>query len=188
MTDFSTDPVHNTIQEGIKEDIRVVIDHGRWRAAIILIYAGMDAMAVLNMPANQSDVTATDFIAWASNYIRFPGKEQITGEDFYGARCAMLHAYTAYSRMSRQGRCRLIGYSEISPVVNGAQLDVIDDPSLDPNFVMTSVTALRDAFFLGIDRFLVDVFSNKAKAAVAEERLKKFTHLYDRQQGHFGEP
>jgi hypothetical protein len=53
---------------------------------------------------------------------------------------------------------------------------------------MTSVTALRDALFRGVDRFLVDVFSNKAKAVVAEERLKTFTHLYDRQQGHFGEP
>jgi hypothetical protein len=36
-----------------------------------------------------------------------------------------------------------------------------------------SVHALADAFFLGVDKFLVDLFADEKKAPIAEQRLKK---------------
>jgi hypothetical protein len=62
MTDITRDPIHNAIQNGIKEDIRVTFEHDRIRAGLILIYSGMDAMATLEMPDGQTDVRAGDFI------------------------------------------------------------------------------------------------------------------------------
>lgn len=50
MMDYSRDHVHNAIQEGIKEDIRVAFEHKRYRATVILIYAGMDAMGPDGFP------------------------------------------------------------------------------------------------------------------------------------------
>src|SRR5580704_4026785 len=114
MVELSHDPIANAIQDGIKGDIELALSNGRLRATVILIYAGMDAMAVLDMPAGQEEVTRTDFIKWTTRYIRFNCKQQIAGADFYGARCAMLHGYTIKSRMSGAGKCRMIGYMDES--------------------------------------------------------------------------
>jgi len=177
MADFSTDPVQNAIQNGIKEDIACALEHDRWRAAIILIYAGMDAMAYLDMPAGQDDVTRVDFVRWADRFLRFPCIEQIGGADFYGARCAVLHAYGAVSRMSRAGQCRVVGYMDKSiPAVRF-------DRAISPDLVMVSIPALKDAFFAAVDAFLVAAFADKAKAAVIEERLLNLIVVFKR-EGH----
>ena len=50
------------------------------------------------------------------------------------------------------------------------------DPRIRADFVIVSVHALAHAFFTGIDKFLVDLFSDSAKAKVAEERFKWMNH------------
>jgi len=87
MSDLKHDPIINAIQKGIKDDIEFNQSAGRFRATLLLIYAAIDAMAFLNMPANQSDVTRKDFIDWAERYLKFPCKIQLKGSDLYGARC-----------------------------------------------------------------------------------------------------
>ena len=52
MSDLKYDPVINAIQRGIKDDIDFNHNAERFRATILLIYAAMDAMAFLNMPAS----------------------------------------------------------------------------------------------------------------------------------------
>ena len=103
MTNLQRDPIINAVQNGIKRDIEVALTNERYRAATILIYAGMDAMAFLNMPAGHTEVSRDDFIRWAERYVRFPCREQLTGADLYGARCAMLHAYGVVSRIVEPG-------------------------------------------------------------------------------------
>lgn len=170
MTALIRDPIINVINEGIKRDIRVALDNKCYRAATILIYAAMDAMAYLGIPESQEEVGKADFITWAAAHIRLPGKEQLTGEDLYGARCAMLHAYGVRSRMSRGGRCRLIGYMDKSnpPLRYNA--------TVSQELVLVSVPALADALFAGIDRYLVAIFSDKRRGALVEERLKGLVH------------
>lgn len=172
MNDFQRDPIINAIQNGIKRDIEIALANERFRATVILIYAGMDAMAFLDMPSGQEEVTRLDFIRWTERYIRFPCKEQLRGVDLYGARCAMLHVYGAVSRLSRVGKCRVIGY------VDQSAPEVRYNPSAFPNLVLVSIAALKNAFFTGIDDFLVNAFADKAKAPVMEERLRTFTHIF----------
>lgn len=172
MTDLKRDPIINAIQNGIKRDIEVALTNERYRAATILIYAGMDAMAFLNMPASQTEVSRDDFIRWAERYVRFPCREQLTGADLYGARCAMLHAYGVVSRMSRAGNCRMIGYLDQSLP------EVRYNPSVAADLVLVSITALKEAFFRGLDDFLIDAFANKSKAPIIEERLRTFVHVF----------
>ena len=172
MTDLQRDPIINAIQNGIKRDIEVALTNERYRAATILIYAGMDAMAFLNMPAGHTEVSRNDFIRWAERYIRFPCREQLTGADLYGARCAMLHAYGVVSRMSRAGECRMIGYMDQSlPQVRY-------NPSVAPDLVLVSISALKEAFFKGIDSFLVEAFADRGKAPIIEKRLQTFIHIF----------
>lgn len=172
MTDLQRDPIINVIQNGIKRDIEITLSNNCLRAAVILIYAGMDAMAFLDMPSDKSEVTRDEFIRWADRYIRFPCKEQLSGADLYGARCAMLHAYGARSRLSRSGKCRIVVHVHIDKFVP----EVRYNPSGSADRVYVSILALKEAFFTGIDNFLVAVFSDKNKAKIAEERLQTFVH------------
>lgn len=136
-------------------------------SAAILILSAIDAMAFLSMPEARDDVTRGDFIAWADKYIRFPGSEQLTGVDLYGARCAMLHCYGVRSRMSRRGECRMVGYmDESTPPIRF-------NPEVSKELVLVSLPALRDAVFQGIDRFLIDLFKNpnSEEARTANDRL-----------------
>lgn len=118
------------------------------------------------MPSGQMDVTGKDFIDWADRYIEFPCKDQLSGSDLYGARCAMVHTYSVYSKMSREGKVKLIGYMDKSVP------EVRYNPAVNKDLVLVSVPGLAEAFFKGIDRFLVDVFSNKDRPPIVEERLR----------------
>lgn len=167
MIDLTKNPIFNVIQNGIKKDIDITSNNNCLRATLILIYSGIDTMAFLDMPAGQNDVTRNDFIKWTNNYIKFPCKNQVTGEDLYGARCGLLHTYSVESKMSRGGLCRMIIYADnLNP-------EVRYNPSIDPNVVMISIKALKEAFFNGINKFLGDSFADAEKTKTIEERLSK---------------
>jgi len=159
-TGFSEDPVINALHKGIRRGINVTIENNCISSAVVLILSAIDTMAYLAMPETQEDVTRKDFVEWAEKYIRFPGREQLTGLDLYGARCAMLHSFGAQSRLSREGQCRVILWT--APAVPS----ILSQPHV-PGYVLVAVDALRDALFLGMDRFLIDIYkeplSNRAK-------------------------
>ena len=168
MTSLDKDPVINAIYKGIKAGIEVTLNNECLSSCVILIYAGIDSMAYLDMSPSQSEVTSGDFVQWVDKYMRFPCREQLNGADLYGARCAMLHQYGVESRMSREGKCRVVGYMD-----KGVP-EIRYDSSVSKDHVFVSVPALKNAFFAGIDKFLVDVFSNKTRAETVEARLKNF--------------
>ena len=170
MTYTSKDPIVNVVYEGIKRGIRVALDNQCYGSAVILILSGMDTMAYLGMLQSQQDVRREDFVNWAKRYMQFPCAEQLSGDDLYGARCGILHSYSSVSRRSRQGRCRQIGYMDQSvPEVRYA-------PHVSRELVLVSLPALAEAFLGGLDRFLVDLFSDTKRAPVAERRFKRLVH------------
>jgi len=163
------DPIVNVIQNGIKRDIDVLIQNKCLRGAVILILAGIDAMAYLGMPADRTNVDRKDFIAWVDRWLRFPSAEQLTGGDVYGARCAMLHSYGIVTRMVRRGECRMLGY------MNRSKPEIRSDPE-HPKMALVSVEGLRDAFFKGIDEFLDYTLAGTKRKAAAEERIQPMVH------------
>jgi hypothetical protein len=169
------DPLTNLIEIGIKHGIRVTIDNHAYAAAVQLIYSGMDTMAFLGMQSNQEDVKRNDFVTWVDRYVDLETDVQPNGLDFYGARCSMLHTHGVVSRLNRQGDCRKIVYVESDP------RKVIYDPSIDPDVFLLSIESLQVAFFRGIDRFLIDIFSDRNRAAAAESRLQWFCNTIRRQ-------
>ena len=178
MAKLEDDPIINAIHKGIKRDIEIALNNNCLRAAVMLIYAGMDAMAFLDMPEAQPEVKKKDFIFWAERYVHFPCEQQLTGSDLYGARCSMLHAYGAVSRTSKVGKCRLIGYMNRSvPEIRYSTAEHLR------HVVLVSIPALKDAFFKGIDKFLIDAFSNRKKAKIVEKRLKTFIHQFPYKAG-----
>jgi hypothetical protein len=166
MSKWSEDSVTNVVYQQIKPSIQVALDNQCWEAAVILIYAGIDAMAYLNMPADQIDVKRQDFVDWANGYISFPCKEQPTGLELYSGRCGMLHTYSTFSKLTREGGCRVIGYTdEMYP-------EVCYESEIDPTLVLVSIPALARAFYEGLDQFLPELFSDREKAPIAEQRFE----------------
>jgi hypothetical protein len=176
MTDLSKDPIVNAIYKGIKGGIRVALENECYGSAVVLILSGIDAMAYLSMPAGQQDVTRNDFVAWVDKYIHFPCREQLTGWDLYGARCGMLHNFSTISKLSRDGQCRQVGYMDRSIP------EVRYDPKVDKDFVLVSIEALAEAFFKGVDKFLIDVYSNKQSAKLADERFQLIVQTFPVQE------
>ncbi len=170
MTDLARDPIINVIYNDIKGPIRFLLDNHFEPAAVKLTYAGIDTMAYLGMPSSQTDVTREDFVKWAERYIHFPCKEQLSGLDLYGARCSVLHAHSSASKLSRGGKCRMVGY------VDQRVPEVAYQPEVSKEFVIVSIRGLVEAFFTGIDWFLIDLFVNREKATVAENRLQNMLH------------
>lgn len=81
----------------------------------------------------------------------------------------MLHNYGVVSKLTRQGKCRMVGYMDKSIP------EVIYDP-VDKDLVMVSITGLAEAFFRGVDRFIIELFGDPAKAPLAQQRLRKLVH------------
>lgn len=169
MAELDKDGVINAINDGIRHGIKVVIDNGCFGSVVILIFSGMNAMAFLGMPKGQKGVSRGDFISWAKRYIKFPCRDQLSGANMYGARCGILHNYSSNSRMPWNGECRIVGYMDRSVP------EVRYNPEFSKEQVLVSVQALAEAFFRGVDQFLIDLFSD-------EEWLRKLVHClpYDR--------
>jgi hypothetical protein len=163
------DPFINAVHRGIKRDIDIAMDNRCFRAVVILTYAGIDAMGYTTLPPGEEEVTRDHFIAWSKRYIRFIGSEQITSEELYAARCAVLHTYGVESKLSRRGACRKVGYYEginVPPIMSGG--------ASAPDCVWVTVTALRDAFFRGIDDYADEASRNPDRWAQIEVRLHNF--------------
>ena len=169
--ELGKDPVINSIYNGIKKDIKVALDNECYTAALILIFAGIDAMANLSRPENQTDVKQEDFVRWVNSYIKIDGCKRITGEDLYSSRCAVIHTYGVDSRRTRDGSAKRLIYKV------GGYPSVDYNPSVSNNLLCLDILVLADAFFKGIDKFVVNMFADTQKKDIFEDRLKKILRI-----------
>jgi len=79
--------------------------------ALALIYCGIDVLANLSRPADNSEVMKPDFVNWAERYMKCEELLAVSGLDLYAARCGILHTYTMDSRLSTTGRAKPILYA-----------------------------------------------------------------------------
>ena len=171
---IDADPFITAVPRGITRDLDVAMANKCFRAAILLIYAGIDAMGYTTLPPGREEVTRADFIDWAEKYIHFPGPEQLSGLELFAARCAVLHTYGVESKLSRSGVCRKIGYFDGQNVP-----PIMLDRALEPDWVFVTFTALRDAFFQGIDDYANEASADPARWAQIEARLHNFLQDLD---------
>jgi hypothetical protein len=169
----SREPIENVVHQGIKRGVSVALENTCFRAALILTMCGIDALAFTSAPDGQADVTRADFVAWAERYIKLDGP--LSGLELYAARCGLLHNYGIESQLTRNGVRRVGYFSGLGrPFVRA-------DPVISDTLVMVSVEGFVDAFFRGVDRFLIEVLGDPLRRPVAEGRLRQCVH--ELQQG-----
>ena len=169
----SENPIHNVIQFQIKGGIRVCFEHKHYTSAVKLIFAGMDTMAYLSLPPERITVKSSHFVNWAETYIRFPGKMQFTGKELYAARNSALHTHSAHVSKDSRDRRRSIMYA------NNMEPPIRESPNTSQPFVIVSLRHLMNAFFEGVDRFLIEAYNDPVKAAAIESRFRNIFHHYD---------
>ena len=171
---FSSDLLINAIYQGIKRDIQVAYENECYRAVLILIYCGVDAMAYLDMPPNQAKLDKQNFIQWAERYLSPKLSNQtthITGDELYSARCAVVHTYGTESIKTKSGEVRRIGH------IAGGNLPIAWAPEVNTDTVLLRLESLRDAFFTAIDEFLVESYADKQKQPILNIRLETLLNI-----------
>ena len=164
------DPLFNAVYRGIKAGITKTFDEKLLGSSLILIYTGIDTMAWLDMPPNQTGVTRRDFINWVEAYFDQRFLKQITGEELYSARCAVVHTYTVESSMTQSGTRVLLYKLGGTPPVNYV-------PAVAPDHVGLDMRYLKDTFFQAIDTFLMKAFADKKKGALIDQRAQKLLNV-----------
>ena len=166
MANTADESLYNVLLNGIIKDVNDARARKSYRATLILVYSGIDAMAHLTMPAGKDKVTRADFVTWAENYLRFRGTDKqptlaLPGLELYAARCALVHTYSAEADLHKEGKVkRQIGYGdEFLPEV--AHKDDVE------HLVMVSIRGLVDAFSRGIAATLQDIKGDEERAPAA---------------------
>lgn len=141
--------------------------------ALLILYAGIDIMASLNRPESRSEVNPSDFLEWADRYLLHGTHLACSSEDLYGARCGLMHTYTAESRSSRSGKANQIWYAWGTGRVDDLQ-ELIDAADDVPSAVAVHVDDLFHAFRRGVKLFKRSLYDDPKKANLVYERANKF--------------
>jgi hypothetical protein len=156
-------------------------------SALIVLYATIDALAwQVSGPQKIDDDTDEreydkgtrgDFIAWVERYL-LPGSErfvrrEVTGMDFYAARCGLLHAGKAESELWFKGKAQRLYYC-----YGDAQVEVLQD-AMDRTAegIAVYVDGLFLAFVDGVKECIAEVSRDSKRLELAAERSSKLFRL-----------
>lgn len=138
--------------------------------ALILVYAMIDTLGWVNRPEAKDSSDRHDFMAWVNAFLLPAPGINATAEDLYAARCAVVHAHSFESTMSKAGKARQILYSHGKAdhrileqvAANHAATDVAVK-------IETLIAALNSAF----EKFKTALSANPAHAQLVNERATK---------------
>lgn len=157
-------------------------ERGLHLPALMILYAGIDAMAWAGRPRGSPDVTRQNFIDWCERYL-LPGTELgCNGADLYGARCSILHSSTPESRMSRGGDARELFYAWGTNSDEDLQADIrVVNPAATT--IAVHIDDLLEAFAKGCNRFFAAARNHAELLCLLRERSRKMFKGYGRQSG-----
>jgi hypothetical protein len=150
----SDHPIVSALANGIVREVHENRKAGLVRAALILMYCGIDQVAFLGLPAGVGSSNRTYFAQWVEKYMFTKGHPVLTGMDLYAARCALAHKYGSTSELHEAGKVtRELVYGIGGPAV------AYYSPQ-QPGLVVVDVNLLVDAFIKGVSKFCDDVMNS----------------------------
>jgi len=123
-------------------------------------------LAHLDRPQDKAEGSAEDFIQWAGRYLLPHLPEGIPAQEIYSTRCAILHSLGVESRWTRVGRVRKVGFTV------GGGPPIAYNPKIDPTMVIINLELLVEAFFAGVDKYIVEAFADSKRRPIVEKRLQ----------------
>ena len=140
------------------EATRLVYDKKLYGHLMVLIYSAIDSMGLLNSPPNKKYAEGASFKGWVKTYLLNNPEIQFNEEDFWAARCAVLHTFTSKSRLSSEGKAREIKYFSFqkdSPIAKAVfeATNEIDNGAHVPAHIEGTYIAFLD----GLEKFASDL-------------------------------
>jgi hypothetical protein len=163
------DAVATNIEEHVAA-IRLCFDNHLHMPALALIYCGIDVLANLCRPAENSEVKSSDFIGWAERYMECQKYLGVSGVDLYGARCGVLHTYTMDSRLSAKGHAKRILYAWGNRNPDDA-MNLLR--RLERTEVVIKIEQLFEAFLRGIGLFGKAIDDDPGLRSIIAQRGRK---------------
>jgi len=139
---------------------------------LILLYSGIDIMAWLDRKKSHPDVKGSDFIRWTKSYILPNLCVSCEAIDLFGARCSLLHSYTAESRLSRVRKAKKIFYAW-GPK-RAEELQYVLNRSGKEHIVVLDVGELFSSFQKGIQDFVLFLQQDSNRFKLVNDRSIKF--------------
>lgn len=164
MSEPSNHPIVTIITEGILKELDAIRKAGHCRAAIILLYCGIDQISFLARRPDCNSGRAA-FVSWVEQYLKLEGDTTVTGMELYAARCAQVHKYGSVAELHTDGKVS-------RQVIHGGGLPkaVIFQPG--QNLVLVDTDYAIDKFIDGTMEFFRDVVEgDPAYRELVNERL-----------------
>lgn len=151
--------------------IELCLQEKMYVPSFMLIYAGIDGMAWLQLAKERYNVTPSDFINWVKQYLLPDSKLRCSGVDLYAARCGLLHTGTPGSSQTRSGSgiARKLFYQ----IEDGRILVHMSRRDKTPP-IFVDVRELSQSFETAILRFKAQIETNPGLADVVYERARDY--------------
>lgn len=156
----------------IIKSIEICLNEKLQIPSLILLYSGIDIMGWLNHPVSMDHRSKEDFIRWVDDYL-LPNKNiRCKAVDLYAARCGIIHSYSFFSKLSKEGEAKEIFYSWGPANVKSLQNDLDRRYKKPP--VAIHINDFLDAFKEGIEKFKLSIKSDKEKGKIVYARARKY--------------
>lgn len=133
--------------------------------ALALLYTAMDVLASLERRDDEG--VRQSFTRWVDKFIVQPGSVPCNALELYGARCGVLHTYTADSDLFKKGHVRQLYYAwgtESSATLQRS-IDALGKPA-----VAIHVDELVDAFRQGVANYFDEIAADPVRLQTIEPR------------------
>ncbi len=100
---------------GLVSEIKRCEAAGATASAVAMSFICIDTLAFLSLPAARDKQGRADFVAWVDTYLKGHENQpyQYHGLDVYGARCAVLHAFSSEVDFHQQNpETKIFGYHD----------------------------------------------------------------------------
>lgn len=153
------------------EEIKACQAAGATTACLVQIYVYIDALAYINMPITRSKNTKIDFINWVNKYLKAHPSQtyQYRGIDIYGARCALLHAFSSEAAFHQESP------DTIRFVYTDGGKHVFKS-KVDSTLAIIGIVSLINDFIIGVGNFLKDLHSriaDSSEKSIIQKRMNK---------------
>lgn len=159
--------------------VRLLVQNEFFGQALIIMYASIDTLGLLDAPDNQINATTTTFTNWCDKYLISQPNISVTSIDLWAARCAVLHTFTSASSLSRSGKAKEIAYFSGDKESEPYKTFVKITPTImGGNHVPIHIGDLFDAYLQAILDFLQSFSSRCTSNPTFRARLRNVLKQY----------
>jgi len=148
----------DTLVQNIEELVQTIddcLERDRFLPCLSLLYTGIDVIASLERQPTEK--VRQSFARWADRYMVQQTGLHVTALELYGARCGVLHTFTAESDLHAHGQVRQVFYAwgSARPEALQRTIDTLGRPA-----IAVHVRDLVEAFRRGVAAYLDELTSD----------------------------